>query len=110
MKDTEQQIKSFAMLPLSQKKGKILVMLDKIKDTDEVFASFEVLLNTMEDVPEDLIDFLYTYMMMLGDAIEKWNNEETQQHFESIKKRLEEIQKQEKKEQQDADAIIENIQ
>ena len=109
MINTEKILLDYNKMSYNNKRKKVLIMLETIKEQWNVFENLYKLINEYEDIWEDVINTIHNLLVKAMYKVQSNEMENMVKNFENLQNKLDNIKDMEKKEKENADDIIKNI-
>jgi len=106
------QIDTFINLSLDQKKEKILVILEALKDSNSYFQSIYYGVLSLKKIDDETLVSIYQNIFAIGDAISKNQVQKAQDILSKLQSQIAHIREMEaadKKKEWDPEDILKNI-
>ncbi|MCX6824417.1 MAG: hypothetical protein NT085_04820 [candidate division SR1 bacterium] len=98
--DIPKQIEYFKALSYDIKRNKVLEMLKQLQGTHEIFAMFYKTVSDIDDIPENILMYIYQGILEVAEEISAGNKEEAQDKIKKMADVLMMIRKQEEMEKE----------
>ena len=104
-------IDDYSKLSYEDKKKKLLLMLDELKDANQVFVDATNLINKRPDLPEDFFVWVYTDIINMGKYIEEYKKQKNLETANELKWKMEQLRKieEQQKEQENPDDLLNGL-
>ena len=106
---TQNFINNFITLPHADKVSKVTTMLEALKDVWGVIWELRNMIQITPDPEDQLLNMVYKTIMETADEIEKKIHDTKMKEFYQIKQNIQNIQDKEKAEQEDTDAMLQQL-
>lgn len=87
----EKLIDDYKKLSAEDKKKKLLLMLEELKWTNQVFVDALALINKRDDLPEDFFVWVYTDIINMGKYIEEYKKQKTSETANVLKDKMQKL-------------------
>lgn len=107
----EKLIADYASLPYEDQKKKLLLMLDELKDTNQVFVDAMNLINKRDDLPADFFVGVYTDIINMWKYIEEYKKQKNLETATELKDKMQQLKQIEEQQrtQENPDDLLSGI-
>ena len=98
--DIKMQVEYFKGLPYETRKNKVIEMLKQLQRTHEIFAMFYKTLNTLSNVSDTVLVYLYQSILEIANDIVAGKKDQAQDKIKKMSEILMMIRKQEEMERE----------
>ncbi|MCX6824798.1 MAG: hypothetical protein NTY80_01110 [candidate division SR1 bacterium] len=98
--DIKKQVEYFKGLSYKTKRDKVLEMLSQLQGTHETFAMFYKTVNTMPDIGEAILVYIYQGILEIAEEIASGNKDDAQDKIKKMGQVLMMIRKKEEMEKE----------
>lgn len=98
--DIQKQVTYFTSLSYEIRRAKVLDMLNDLKDTHETFAMFYTTLNSLHEIDDNILVYIYQSILEIAEEIGTGKKENAQDKIKKMSEVLMVIKKQEEMERE----------